>query len=118
MFQERNACAAPSNTALLSSNSRYHLAGVKLSSQARDSVAIVRGGISQQEHAMGIVMVKCPDTGHDLSTGIVADRASFNAQPVFFARVYCPMCRTEHEWFAQEAWVCDSDSIAPPQWAA
>ena len=39
---------------------------------------------------MGTIMVKCPDTGHDISTGIVADRASFNATPVFFARVYCP----------------------------
>ena len=34
---------------------------------------------------MGTVMVKCPDTGHDISTGIVADRASFNATPVFRA---------------------------------
>jgi hypothetical protein len=84
----------------------------------RNSVANVRDGISQQEHPMGIIMVKCPDTGHDISTGIVADRASFNATPVFFARVYCPMCRTEHEWFAKEAWVCDSESFAPPQWAA
>jgi hypothetical protein len=85
----------------------------------RDSVAKVRDGISQQEHSMGTVMVKCPDTGHDISTGIVADRASFNATPVFFARVYCPMCRTEHEWFAKEAWVCDSEPFAPPpQWAA
>ena len=63
---------------------------------------------------MGIVMVKCPGTGRDISTGIVADRASFNATPVFFARVYCPMCRTEHEWFAREAWVCDSELAAPP----
>jgi hypothetical protein len=67
---------------------------------------------------MGTVMVKCPHTGHDISTGIVADRASFNATPVFFARVYCPVCRVEHEWFAKEAWVCDSVSLATPQWAA
>jgi hypothetical protein len=107
-----------SGFALLSSNSQYDLGRVKLSSHARDSVAVVRGDISQQEHSMGVVMVKCPDTGHDISTGIVADRASFNATPVFFARVYCPMCATEHEWFAREAWVCDSEPLAPPQWAA
>jgi len=29
--------------------------------------------------------------------------------PVFFARVYCPICRTEHEWFAKEAWVCETE---------
>jgi hypothetical protein len=63
---------------------------------------------------MGIVMVKCPDTGRDISTGIVADRASFNATPVFFARVFCQICQTEHEWFAQQAWVCDSEPGATP----
>jgi hypothetical protein len=67
---------------------------------------------------MGIVMVKCPQTGHDISTGIVADRDSFNATPVFFSQVYCPLCCVEHEWFAKEAWVCDSAPLAPPQWAA
>jgi hypothetical protein len=63
-------------------------------------------------------MIKCPDTGHDISTGIVTDRAAFNATPVFFARVYCPVCRAEHEWFAKEAWVHDAESLATPQWAA
>jgi len=57
---------------------------------------------------MGIVMVKCPETGRDIPTGIVTDRKSFDATPVFFARVYCPICRTEHEWFAKEAWVCEA----------
>jgi hypothetical protein len=63
---------------------------------------------------MGAVMVRCPDTGREIATGMTADRASFNATPVFFARVYCPLCRTEHEWFAQQAWVCDSDEPAAP----
>ena len=58
---------------------------------------------------MGAVMVKCPETGHDIPTGIVADRKSFDATPVFFARVYCAICRTEHEWFAKEAWVCEAE---------
>jgi hypothetical protein len=57
---------------------------------------------------MGAVMVRCPQTGQDIPTGIVADRQSFEATPVFFARVYCPICRTEHEWFAKEAWVCEA----------
>ena len=33
---------------------------------------------------MGAVMVKCPETGHDIPTGIVADRKSFDATPVLF----------------------------------
>lgn len=56
---------------------------------------------------MGAVMIKCPDTGRDIPTGMHADRLSFSATPVFFARVLCPFCNTEHEWFAREAWVCE-----------
>jgi hypothetical protein len=55
---------------------------------------------------MGAVMVRCPETGRDISTGIVTDRKSFEATPVFFA---CPICQTEHEWFAKEAWVCEAE---------
>jgi hypothetical protein len=59
---------------------------------------------------MGVVMVKCPETGHHIPTGIVTDRKSFDATPVFFARVYCAICQTEHEWFAKEAWVCEAEA--------
>jgi hypothetical protein len=58
---------------------------------------------------MATVMVKCPETGQELSTGIVTDRARFASTPVFFARVYCPFCRTQHEWFAKNAWLCEAD---------
>ena len=36
---------------------------------------------------------------------MVADRERFRAMPVFFARVLCPLCGKQHEWFAQQAWV-------------
>ena len=58
---------------------------------------------------MGAVMVRCPETGRDIPTGLVTDRKSFDATPVFFGRVHCPICRTEHEWFAKEAWVCEAE---------
>ncbi|MGH6767907.1 MAG: hypothetical protein ACRECO_02675 [Xanthobacteraceae bacterium] len=64
---------------------------------------------------MGTVMIRCPDTGREIPTGMVADRKSFNSTPVFFARVFCPVCRTEHEWFAKEAWVCEAESSAARQ---
>jgi hypothetical protein len=54
---------------------------------------------------MGMVMVKCPNTGRAIATGIEADRSYFQCVPVFFSRVFCPMCRTQHEWFAKDAWV-------------
>jgi hypothetical protein len=57
---------------------------------------------------MGTVMIRCPRTGQEISTGMEVDATSFSAMPVFFARSYCPICRTEHEWFAKEAWVCET----------
>lgn len=67
---------------------------------------------------MGLVMTKCPETGHEIPTGMVADRVSFNAAPVFFARVRCPICRNVHEWFAKDAWVHEPEPEAEPQCAA
>ena len=54
---------------------------------------------------MGEVMIKCPGTGHAIPTGMKADRESFRSSPVFFARTFCLICQTNHEWFAREAWV-------------
>jgi hypothetical protein len=54
---------------------------------------------------MGMLMIKCPKTGSAISTGIQIDQPTFNDTPVFFARTLCPICQTEHEWFARSAWV-------------
>jgi hypothetical protein len=58
-----------------------------------------------QEGDMGMVMVKCPQTGHAIPTGIKTDRESFARSAVFFARTRCPICHADHAWFAREAWV-------------
>jgi len=50
-------------------------------------------------------MIKCPQTGRAISTGMQADREKFQCSTVFFARTYCSICRANHEWFAREAWV-------------
>jgi hypothetical protein len=57
---------------------------------------------------MAAVMIRCPKTGRGIPTGYEADPARFRAMPVFFGRSHCPFCRTEHEWFAKEAWVSES----------
>ena len=54
---------------------------------------------------MGNLMIKCPKTGCEISTGIQMDRSTFQSMPVFFARTLCPICQTQHEWFARAAWV-------------
>jgi hypothetical protein len=63
---------------------------------------------------MGAVMINCPRTGRGIATGFETDRASFARTPVFMSRTYCPVCRTEHEWFAREAWVSEREQT-PPQ---
>jgi len=50
-------------------------------------------------------MIKCPQTGYAIPTGIKADRESFRRSAVFFARTYCSICQANHEWFAKEAWL-------------
>ncbi len=57
---------------------------------------------------MGTVMISCPETRQAISTGIRVDRAAFHSMPVFFSRTLCPLCGENHEWFAKDAWVCDS----------
>jgi hypothetical protein len=72
---------------------------------------------------VGVVLIRCPQTGHVIPTGIEADRQSFARAPVFFSRTFCPLCRTNHEWFAKDAWVRDvprrgsrrPDAAAAPQ---
>ena len=54
---------------------------------------------------MGMVMVKCPRTGHAIPTGIKTDRESFSRSAVFFSRTRCVICHADHAWFAREAWV-------------
>ena len=61
---------------------------------------------------MGIVMIKCPQTGHAVSTGIRVDREKFRSSAVFFARTYCAICEANHEWFAREAWVHEPNEMA------
>jgi hypothetical protein len=56
---------------------------------------------------MGTIMIRCPQTQQEISTGISIDRTTFRSMPVFFSRTFCPLCRVTHEWFAKDAWVCD-----------
>jgi hypothetical protein len=68
---------------------------------------------------MGAIMIRCPQTGRDIPTGIEMDAAEFLRAPVFFSRVHCPLCRREHEWFAKDAWVCESPQpLFPELWAS
>lgn len=53
---------------------------------------------------METIMIRCPNTGRDISTGLIMRNGEFSRSPVFFARVLCPICAEHHEWFAADAW--------------
>jgi hypothetical protein len=61
---------------------------------------------------MGILMVQCPATGREISTGIELDDSRFRSGPVFFGSTFCPFCRTHHEWFAKDAWISEGPSAS------
>ena len=54
---------------------------------------------------MGLIMIRCPESGREIPTGIEMDLAEFQRTPVFFPTVQCPVCKREHELFAKDAWV-------------
>jgi hypothetical protein len=58
---------------------------------------------------MGLIMIHCPQTGREISTGIEVDTAAHSRSPVFFSRSYCPICKVDHVWFAKDAWVREDD---------
>ncbi len=64
---------------------------------------------------MGMIVIRCPNTGREISTGLEADRRAFQGMPVFFSRTYCPICRTNHEWFAKDARIRDEERRAPTE---
>jgi hypothetical protein len=61
---------------------------------------------------MGVVMIKCPNTGRDISTGIETDVASFAHVGDVLARSRCPLCGLEHSWWKREAWLTEPPASA------
>jgi hypothetical protein len=66
--------------------------------------------VSPPMKRIGTVMVRCPNTGQAVSTGVEMDGATFANLPAIRARLLCPVCRQEHDWPVREGWL---DSPAP-----
>jgi len=51
-------------------------------------------------------MIKCPQTGREIPTGIKSGSERFRCSAVFFrAHLLLNLPKSNHEWFAKEAWV-------------
>ena len=52
-----------------------------------------------------MVMTRCPQTGHEIATGVTCDWATFNRLSDEPRRLRCPTCGEEHVWNVSEAWL-------------
>ena len=64
-------------------------------------------------HHASVVMVRCPTTGRELSTGIEMDAATFESLPEIRAQIECPVCRSDHNWSTREAWLGNPPPSVP-----
>lgn len=63
---------------------------------------------------MGVLLIKCPTTGHEFSTGIHVDADTLSRVPQELTHTHCPHCRSEHSWFPRQAKLVDA--IPPSDW--
>jgi hypothetical protein len=62
---------------------------------------------------VSVVMVRCPTTGSELSTGIEMDAATFEHLPEIRSQIKCPICRLDHVWSTREAWLDNPPPYLP-----
>lgn len=59
---------------------------------------------------MNEIMIRCPETGNEISTGIHCDNESFGQLPFIVSHANCPLCGKTHSWPKDQAWLSE-----PPQ---
>jgi hypothetical protein len=57
---------------------------------------------------MGTVMIRCPKTGHAVSTGIDMEAPEFERLPTVHAELNCSRCGERHGWTKREAWLAET----------
>lgn len=58
---------------------------------------------------MGLITILCPRTGQQVSTGVEADRTTFDRMPMVRATMRCWLCGGEHSWSKRWATLVDED---------
>jgi hypothetical protein len=61
--------------------------------------------LEQEEGIMGVVMIRCPSTGHAVSTGI--EMPSMDRLPTVVGTMVCSACGGMHEWTRADAWLAE-----------
>jgi hypothetical protein len=57
---------------------------------------------------MGVLMLKCPQTGREFSTGIHLEEDSFKRLPDTVTKAACPHCSQLHRWWTRDARLSDA----------
>ncbi len=57
---------------------------------------------------MGVLLIKCPNTGREFSTGIQVDVETLARVPQELTHTHCPYCKTEHSWLPRQAKLVDA----------
>lgn len=52
---------------------------------------------------MGVLVLTCPETGREFSTGIHTDEDSFKKLPNTATKASCPHCGQVHSWWTHDA---------------
>jgi hypothetical protein len=68
---------------------------------------------SKAMRQVSVVMVKCPNTGRPLSTGIATDAATFERLPEIRSQMTCPICKRDHTWSTRQAWLDNPPPSVP-----
>jgi hypothetical protein len=58
---------------------------------------------------MSKLFTTCLVTGQSIDTGIEIDEASFALLPAFAGKIFCPHCKSEHDWSKDTARVVGDD---------
>jgi hypothetical protein len=57
---------------------------------------------------MGVLLIRCPKTGRQFSTGIHVDVETLARVPQEYTQTHCPHCHSNHFWLPREATLVDS----------
>ncbi len=63
---------------------------------------------------MSSVMIRCPVTGHSVSTAIETEPSVFRKLPKVAAQMRCPACGQDHTWSVSSAWLSGEPRLLAP----
>ena len=62
---------------------------------------------------MASLMIRCPNTGEPISTGIETDQYSLQQIADVPSLTRCPICGLDHTWWKRDAWLAEVHQPLP-----